>query len=206
MPSTECTVTMLPRCASIIDGTKARVTAKTWRRLMSYFCCHESGVDAVERHQWAIVADVVDQDVDPTVFGEHGIGKPGDIVVGGDIDDMAADGSARLVDLVADAVGTFPVDFSDLDERSVLGEQSGDARADAVAAAGDDRDPAVEKPTPVVDTRDISHRSWRRTLAALFDLAGHIAYRGPDRTDVRGVETAERRCGDRHRRPHRRSP
>ena len=46
MPSTECTVTMLPRRASIIDGTNALVTAKTWRRLMSYICCHESGVDS----------------------------------------------------------------------------------------------------------------------------------------------------------------
>ena len=36
----------------------------------------------------------------------------------------------------------------------MLGEQPGDARADAVAAAGDDRDPSVEEAVPVVDVWD----------------------------------------------------
>ena len=36
----------------------------------------------------------------------------------------------------------------------MLREQSGDARADAVATAGDDRDSPFEEPIPVVDVRD----------------------------------------------------
>ena len=121
---------------------------------MSYFCCHDSGVESLKGHQGPIVADVVDQHVDPSVFGEHGFGQPGDIVIGGDVDDMAADRSARAGHLVADAVRASPIDLGDFDERPVLGEQPGDARADAVAPARDDRDAAVEQPVPVVDRRD----------------------------------------------------
>ena len=65
-----------------------------------------------------------------------------------------------------DRVGPFGVDLGDLDERAVLGEQPGDGAADAVAAAGDDGDLAVEQPVPVVDGRDVRrflrHRDRRR--------------------------------------------
>ena len=56
--------------------------------------------------------------------------------------------------LVADPVRALLVDLGDLDECAVLGEQTGDARADAVASAGDHRDPSIEEPVPVVDRWD----------------------------------------------------
>ena len=130
------------------------MTAKTWRRLMSYCCCHDSGVESLKRHQGPIVADVVDQHVGPPVLGEHGFGQPGDIVIGGDVDDVAADRSAGAGHFVVDAVRAFPIGLGDFDERPVLGEQPGDARADAVATPGDDGDSPVEEPIPVVDVRD----------------------------------------------------
>ena len=60
----------------------------------------------------------------------------------------------RAGHFVVDALGAFPVDLGDLDECAMLGEESGDAGADAVATARDDRDSSVEEPIPVVDTRD----------------------------------------------------
>lgn len=66
---------------------------------------------------------------------------------------MTPDRSARTGHFVVDAVGTFPVDLGDLDERSVLSEQPGDTRSDTVAAACHHRDPTVEEPVPVINAR-----------------------------------------------------
>ncbi len=145
---------MLPRCASIIDGTNARRDREDVAQVDVVHLLPRLRRRIVERHQRPVVADVVHQHVDPPVLGEHGLGQPGDVVVGGDVDDVAADRSTRAGDFVVDAVRALPIDLGDLDERAVLGEQPGDARADAVAAAGDHRDPAVEQPVPVVDGRD----------------------------------------------------
>ena len=108
----------------------------------------------MECHKRAVVADVVHQHVDPPVLGQHGLRQPGDIVVVGDVGDMASDASTRAGDFVADRVGQLSIDLGDLDEGAVCREQSRDARADSCAAAGDHRHPAVELPIPVVDGRD----------------------------------------------------
>ena len=80
--------------------------------------------------------------------------KPSYVVVDGDIGDVAADGSTCAFDLVLDPICAPLIELGDLDERPVLGEQPGDAGADAVAAAGDHGDASVEKPVPVADAWD----------------------------------------------------
>ena len=73
-----------------------------------------------------------------------------------------------------DPVRAFPIDLGDFDERPVLGEQPGDACADAVATAGDDRDASVEEPIPVVDGRDASSPVMATDFSGVFDLSGQI--------------------------------
>jgi len=108
----------------------------------------------MEGHEGAIVADVVHQYVDPAVRVQYGGGEASHVVLDGDVDDMTAQRSARTRHVVADPVRAHPIDFGDLDECAVLGEQARDACADSVASAGDDRDPSVEQPIPVGDLRD----------------------------------------------------
>ena len=88
------------------------------------------------------------------MFGEHSIHQPIHVVVDGDIDDVAADGSTCASDLALDPICAPLIELGDLDERPVLGEQPGDAGADAVAAAGDHGDASVKKPVPVADAWD----------------------------------------------------
>lgn len=98
----------------------------------------------MEGHQGAIVADVVHQDLDPPMFGEHSLGQPGYVIVDGDVDDVAADASACTGHLVADPIRALLIDLGDFNECSVLGEQAADPGADAVASAGDHRNPSIE--------------------------------------------------------------
>lgn len=108
----------------------------------------------MEGHKRAVVADVVHQHVDPPVLCQYGLGKTRDVIVDGDIGDVASDASARTADLVTDRACEFPVDLGDLDERPVRCEQPRDAGADARAPAGDHRNPSLEEAVPVVNRRD----------------------------------------------------
>ena len=66
---------------------------------------------------------------------------------------MGADGTARVGHLTLNPRGSAGVDLGHLDVCPVRGEQGRYRRADAVAATGDDRNPAVQQSIPVGDGR-----------------------------------------------------
>ncbi len=100
---------------------------------------------------------------------------------------MAADASALAAHLVPDQGGAVLIGLGDLDERAVPGEETGDAGADAVASAGDNRDPSIQKPIPVIDL-------WDAIVTGHSDgpyaACGRIA---STMTDIEGSCTASRR-------------
>ena len=96
----------------------------------------------MEGHQRAVVADVVHQHVDPPVLGQHVLGQPGDVVVDGDVDDMAPDVSARAGHFDRGSGRPAPDRSRRPRRERRAGRTGGRSRADAVAAAGDHRDPS----------------------------------------------------------------
>ena len=131
MPSTECTLTIAAAAAVDHRREEGPGDGEDVAQVdLVHGCCHDSGVDSRTGTERPVVADVVDEHVDPAVLGEHGVGQPRDIVVGSCTSTtwlrIGAAGAGRSPP--RDALGAFRIDLGDLDERPVLREEPGDAR------------------------------------------------------------------------------
>ena len=138
---------------------------------MWYIASHDSGVDFGEAHERTVVADVVDEHVDAAVVA-RAPRRANRLDLGRS--SRTSTTWARTVPPAASisatlALGALGIDLGDLDEGAVLGEEAGDGAADAVAAAGDDGDLAVEQALLVGDRGDVGRfLGHGRTLPKLY--------------------------------------
>lgn len=103
------------------------------------------GFGGFEEEAAGVDAGVVDEGVDVAVAGDGGV--DGGFAVGtvGYVALEGVGGAAGGVDLSGLGLGSGFVDIEDVDVGAVLGEEFGDARADAKGGAGDERDVVVRE-------------------------------------------------------------
>jgi hypothetical protein len=90
-------------------------------------------------------AGVVDEDVEPAVAGDDGVDQAGDVVGAADVGRHRGDLRACLCGQLARGPGEHVGPPGAHDHlRALAGERPGGGPADALAAAGDERDPVVK--------------------------------------------------------------
>ena len=103
------------------------------------------GFGGFEEEAAGVDAGVVDEGVDVAVAGDGGVDSGFTIGTVGDVALEGVGGAAGGIDMSGFGLGSGFVDIEDVDVGAVLGEEFGDARADAESGAGDEGDVVVRE-------------------------------------------------------------